>query len=277
MSYTVGRVAELAGVTVRTLHHYDDIGLLMPSERGRTGYRKYTDANLERLQQILYHRELGFALDEIASILDDTSADTATHLRRQHALLTERIERLSRMVAAVEYAMEARLMGISLTPEERFEIFGENDPAQYGAEAEQRWGHTEAFREARRRITRYTKDDLKQLNAQSESAVRSLVDALQEGLPATSAEAMDTAEAHRQQSRSGCTTARSRRIALSRRRTWPTSASARLTRSEPAVWRSTCTLRSWRMRSADSSLIHAQSCGRLRRLAAFVRGEAVAV
>ena len=83
MGYPIGKVAELAGVTVRTLHHYDEIGLLSPSERTSTGYRRYDDADLERLQQILYYRELEFSLEEIATILDDPQADATAHLRRQ--------------------------------------------------------------------------------------------------------------------------------------------------------------------------------------------------
>ena len=75
----------MAGVTVRTLHHYDDIGLLVPGERTSAGYRVYTDADLERLQQIRFYRELGFGLDEIAVLLD--TADPREHFRRQHRLL----------------------------------------------------------------------------------------------------------------------------------------------------------------------------------------------
>src|SRR5688572_7769781 len=102
MGYTVGRVAEFAGVTVRTLHHYDEIGLLSPSDRSRTGYRRYDDLDLQRLQQIMYYRELGFSLEEIATILDDPHADARAHLRRQHELLSERITKLQKMVYAIE-------------------------------------------------------------------------------------------------------------------------------------------------------------------------------
>lgn len=116
MSYSVGQVAGFAGVTVRTLHHYDDIGLLAPGERSHAGHRRYNDADLDRLQQILFYRELGFALDEVAALLDDPAADPRAHLRRQHELLTARIEKLQKMAAAVEHAMEARTMGIDLTP-----------------------------------------------------------------------------------------------------------------------------------------------------------------
>ncbi|MEX2445790.1 MAG: MerR family transcriptional regulator [Dehalococcoidia bacterium] len=199
MGYAVGRVAELAGVTVRTLHHYDEIGLLRPSGRSEAGYRRYSDADLERLQQVLYYRELGFALDEIAAILDDPDADAAAHLRRQHRLLRQRIERLSRMAAAVEHAMEAQQMGMSLTPEERLEVFGNADPSRLAPEAEERWGHTEEYREAKRRVRRYTKEDWLQIKEEADAPVRLLVAARADGLPATSEEAMGAAEAHRQQ------------------------------------------------------------------------------
>src|SRR5205823_6930017 len=116
------------GVSVRTLHHYDEIGLLTPGDRSPVGYRRYSEQDLERLQQILFYRELGFTLEQIATILDDPRADAAAHLRRQHRLLVRRIERLQAMVAAVEFALEAQQVGISLTPEERFEVFGDHDP-----------------------------------------------------------------------------------------------------------------------------------------------------
>ena len=155
----VGEVAALAGVTVRTLHHYDRIGLLSPSGRTAAGYRQYSPADLDRLHQVLLYRELGFPLEEVATLLDDPAADPEAHLRRQHALLRDRLDRTSAMVAAVEKEMEARAMGISLTPEERFEVFGEHDPAQYDAEVEERWGETDAYAQSKRKTAAYSKDD----------------------------------------------------------------------------------------------------------------------
>ncbi len=163
MSYSVGQVAGFAGVTVRTLHHYDEIGLLCPSGRSHAGHRRYEDADLDRLQQILFYRELGFPLDEVATLLDDPDADPQEHLRRQHALLCDRIAKLRQMAAAVEQAMEAKKMGINLTPEEKFEVFGDKDPEQYAEEAERRWGHTDAYAESQRRAAGYTKDDWKRM------------------------------------------------------------------------------------------------------------------
>src|SRR5919202_1987020 len=117
--YTVGRVADLSGVTIRTLHHYDEIGLLSPGGRSASGYRLYEDSDLERLQRILFYRELGFTLDEISTIVDDPRTDALGHLTHQRKLLTERIGHLKAMVDAIDYELEASTMDIRLTPEER--------------------------------------------------------------------------------------------------------------------------------------------------------------
>ncbi|MGC5020284.1 MerR family transcriptional regulator [Micromonospora sp. DT47] len=198
MAYTVGQVAKAARVTVRTLHHYDEIGLLSPSGRTAAGYRRYDDADLERLQHIRYYRELGFPLDEIAAILDDPGADPAAHLRRQYELVTERIGKLQEMAAAIELAMEARRMGIQLTPEERFEVFGDFDPDAHAEEAERRWGGSDAYRQSNQRAARYTKDDWLRIKAENEDWGRRLVAVMASGAPADSPEAMALAEEHRQ-------------------------------------------------------------------------------
>ncbi|OZV82998.1 MerR family transcriptional regulator [Micromonospora echinospora] len=197
MAHTVGEVARLARVTVRTLHHYDEIGLLSPSGRTPTGYRRYDDADLERLQQILFYRELGFPLEEIATILDDPGADPAAHLRRQHELLTVRIKRLEEMVTAIEFAMEAKKMNIRLTPEERFEVFGDFDPDAHAEEAEQRWGGSEAYRESTRRTAGYTGADWLRMKEETEDWARRIVAVMESGASADSPAAMELAEEHR--------------------------------------------------------------------------------
>lgn len=199
MSHTVGAVARLAGVTVRTLHHYDEVGLLRASGRSEAGYRHYADADLDRLQRILFYRELGFGLDQIRKVMTDGDADAIGHLRRQHAMLRDRIGRLERMATAVEKAMEARTMGINLTPEERFEVFGDFDPDAHAAEVEERWGETDAYKESAKRTSRYTKADWERIKAQGQAAIEQVVGAMNAGKPADSPEAMDGAEAHRRQ------------------------------------------------------------------------------
>jgi DNA-binding transcriptional MerR regulator len=199
VSYTIGRAAEIAGVTVRTLHHYDEIGLLTPGDRTSAGYRRYDGADLERLQQILLYRELGFTLEEIAAILDDPDADARDHLRRQHGLLRDRIARLQEMVAAVELVLEAHKVGVNLTPEEKFEVFGDFDPDAYAEEAEERWGATDAYKESARKTAKYTKEDWQRIQQESADLMARWVAALDAGVPADSQGAMDLAEEHRQQ------------------------------------------------------------------------------
>ncbi|MFE2287711.1 MerR family transcriptional regulator [Streptomyces sp. NPDC059443] len=197
MSYSVGQVATFAGVTVRTLHHYDEIGLLSPSGRSHAGHRRYDDADLDRLQRILFYRELGFPLDEVAVLLDDPESDPREHLRRQHALLTDRIDRLQRMAKAVEHAMEAKKMGINLTPEEKFEVFGDKDPEQYAEEAERRWGGTEAYAESQRRVATYTKEDWQGIQDEVADWSARYAALMEAGEPADGEAAMDMAEEHR--------------------------------------------------------------------------------
>ena len=161
------------------------------------GYRIYEDSDLERLQRILFYRELGFTLDEISTIVDDPQTDALGHLRRQRTLLAGRIDRLSAMVDAIDYEMEARTMDVPLTPEERLEVFGEFQPEDYAEEAEQRWGDTEAYKESQRRVSSHSKEDWQRLKAEEEEIRARLAAAFDAGLASDSEEAMAAAEAHR--------------------------------------------------------------------------------
>ena len=196
--YTVGEAARLAHVSVRTLHHYDEIGLLKASGRSPAGYRLYSAGDLRQLQQILLYRELDFGLDEIAEMLADPDAGTDDHLRRQHRLLRARRDRAARLLAAIEREMEARKMGISLTPEEQLEIFGTDNLEEHAAEAEQRWGETDAWQESRRRTAAYTKQDWITIKAEADANIAGFADAIRAGEPANGSVAMDLAEQHRQ-------------------------------------------------------------------------------
>lgn len=149
MGYTVGQVSAFAGVTVRTLHHYDRTGLLSPGDRSRTEYRRYDDADLARLQQILFYRELGFSLDEITEILADPQANALDHLRTRQRRLAEEIARLQRLAEVAERAVEVQQTGVSLTPEERFEVFGEIVfDLSYATEAQLKWRDSDGHRQA---------------------------------------------------------------------------------------------------------------------------------
>jgi MerR family transcriptional regulator, thiopeptide resistance regulator len=196
--YTVGDVARLSRVSVRALHHYDEIGLLAPSGRSDAGYRLYSGADLERLRQIMFYRELGFGLEQIAQMLASPNAGVDDHLRRQHRLLRERLTRTQALLEAIEYEMEARSMGISLSREEQFEIFGTEVVEEHMQEAAERWGETDAFKESQRRSAAYTKEDWIEIKRQADENIQGFTDAIKAGEPADGPVAMDLAEAHRQ-------------------------------------------------------------------------------
>ncbi|MGH9123187.1 MAG: MerR family transcriptional regulator [Acidimicrobiales bacterium] len=198
MEYTVGEVAGLTGVSVRALHHYDGIGLLTPSGRSPAGYRRYSVSDLGRLRQILFYRELEFGLDEIAAMLADPTANRDDHLRRQHRLLRRRQAHVTALLGALENEMEATKMGISLTPEEQFEVFGTVDLDRYDEEVERRWGDTDAYRQSRRKAAAYTKEDWIAMKAEADANVQALAAALAAGDPASGNVACGLAEAHRQ-------------------------------------------------------------------------------
>jgi DNA-binding transcriptional MerR regulator len=199
-TYTVGQVARLAGVTVRTLHHYDEIGLLPPSGRAANGYRTYTPVDVARLQRVLSWRELGFDLEQVAALVaTDGSGEAARdQLRAQHSQLLARIERLQAVAGTVAKTLEAHEMGINLTPAEMLEVFGEHDPTEHVEEAKQRWGDTDGYREAHRRTSSYGKDEWLQIRREGDEIPAKFAAAMQAGHPADSAEAAAAAVAHRE-------------------------------------------------------------------------------
>ena len=126
---TVGQVAGLVGVSVRTLHHWDEIGLVTPSARSWAGYRLYGPDDVARIHRVLVYRETGMPLAEVARVLDDPHVDAVAHLARQRELLQARIAHLTRMLRAVDTMMERSTMEQNLTLQQQAEIFGaEWDP-----------------------------------------------------------------------------------------------------------------------------------------------------
>ncbi len=195
----VGQVAAAAGISVRTLHHWDSVGLLRPSGRTASGYRSYAEPDLERLQQVLTYRQLGFALAEISALLDDPSIDTLDHLRRQQELLAERITRLQSAAALVRRAVEAKHMGMSLDPHELREVFGDDDPTQYAEQAQQRWGSSDAWASSQARAASYGKQDWLRIRGEAEDLERRFAAALAGGLPPDDPAVRALVKEHRQQ------------------------------------------------------------------------------
>jgi DNA-binding transcriptional MerR regulator len=195
---TVGAVAALTGVSVRTLHHYDHIGLVVPSVRTPAGYRGYTVADIERLHLVLVYRSVGMPLDEIRALLDDPSTDVLEHLRRQHALLLDQADRLQHTIKAVEELMNAHRRGIQLTAEEQVEIFGTTAfSEEYAAEAEERWGETNAWKQSQQRVSRFSKEDWIAIKAEGDALLEALAQAKRDGVQPGSDAANELAARHR--------------------------------------------------------------------------------
>ena len=195
--FTVSQVARVAHVTVRTLHHYDEIGLLVPSERSRKGYRLYTAQDLQRLHQILLFRELGFGLDGIREVLDAPAYDLAKALRAQGELLKDGVKRTQTVIRAVESAIQALDGGKIMDAEEMFEGFEEFDNSQYEEEVKERWGDTDAYKESMKRAKGYSKEDWATIKAEAEGIEARLAELFVAGHGPEAPEAMDAAEAHR--------------------------------------------------------------------------------
>jgi MerR family transcriptional regulator, thiopeptide resistance regulator len=184
MAFTVGDLAKLTGVTVRTLHHYDEIGLVRPSQRTAAGYRLYDDGDVLRLHQVLLFRELGLPLHEIATAIDE--ATSQEELLRQHReVLVLKRARLDAMLSALDARLGAFEKGNAMTPDEVKTLFDGFDPGEYEEEVKERWGNTEAYKESARRTKTYGKAEWAQYKREAEANGAKLVALMRAGTPVT--------------------------------------------------------------------------------------------
>jgi DNA-binding transcriptional MerR regulator len=194
--HRVSEVARIANVTVRTLHHYDEIGLLQPSGRTNAGYRLYSADDLLRLHRIVVGRSLGLSLEEIRRSLDDPEVDPRRVLSDQRTQLLEQLEQTHAKIRSIDAALAAmdRTGDDEMDFQQMFDGF---DPADYEQEAKARWGNTPSFAESQRRTSKYTKDDWAALKAEADEINRAWAAAREMGTAATDEAAMDVAERHR--------------------------------------------------------------------------------
>lgn len=195
--WTVGQVATEVGVTVRTLHHYDDIGLVRPSARSHADYRLYTADDLRRLHHVMIYRRLGFGLGEIAALLEQ-DADLAAHLRRQRASVLERVAELEQLVRLIDHTLEDTMNNFAISNDEMKQIFGDAFDDSYQDEARARWGDTDAWRESAERTSQYSVEDWQQIKAENDAITARFAALMAAGVSADAPEAMDVAEQHRQ-------------------------------------------------------------------------------
>lgn len=199
MQYTVSEAAALVGVSARVLRHYDEIGLLQPSERSDAGYRLYSETDVQLLQRVVAYRDMGMGLEDIRNIINADSGDALEVLEQQEAVLQAALTRVTNQLDAVSKTRKARKMGINLNPDEMQEVFGEHDPTEYQEEAEQRWGETDAYKESNRRVAQYSKADWERHAVELEEIESGFAAAMLAGLSAESDAAKASAERHRLQ------------------------------------------------------------------------------
>jgi DNA-binding transcriptional MerR regulator len=183
--YTVKQLAELAGVTIRALHHYDEIGLLPPTRLGANGYRQYDDAALLRLQQILLYREIGLELLQIKAALDDPEFDRVAALRSHRAVLEQRLGRLHTLIDTVDTTIKHLEGKIPMSNKKRlFQGMSKEQEAEWTREARLTYDPA-IMKESARLWGSYTEAQKQAIFDEGNANAQALVEAMQAGLPAT--------------------------------------------------------------------------------------------
>jgi DNA-binding transcriptional MerR regulator len=194
---TVGAAARQVGVTVRTLHHWDEIGLASPSLRTPAGYRHYTADDLQRLQRIVAYRETGLGLDAVREVLDDPTAEIGATLREQRNRLAERIEELQRLDERLGRMAEAHERGILLDDDEQTELFGADWDAERARGARAAWGDSPQWAQFAERSANRTREQWRALSGALAGLQDALGDAVARGVAPGSDEANELVERHR--------------------------------------------------------------------------------
>ncbi|WP_237242270.1 MerR family transcriptional regulator [Rothia nasimurium] len=195
--YTVGEVAQALGVTVRTLHHWESLGLVAPAERTWSNYRLYTPDDIATLQRILIYRATGMKLNDIKEALA-SSSNSLEHLRKQRQALMEQQQQLSAMVTAIDTLMENEMTNKKLTLTEIGEVLGDANFANYQAEAEERYTGTDDWAISQQRTASWSRADWAASKERFADIDSKLADAVRRNLPADGTEAGELVHAHRQ-------------------------------------------------------------------------------
>ena len=187
MKMQIKEFAKLTGVSVRTLHYYDEIGLIKPAlVDAQNGYRFYDENSLLRMQEILFYRELDFPLKSILEILSSPDYDKQKALAEQRKLLELKKERLERIIDALDGATKGK---VTMTAFDNSDY--ETARKQYEAEAKQRWGETDAYKEHQEKTKGYSKDKWQEANAGLDNILEEFAQCKASGATPDSKEALD--------------------------------------------------------------------------------------
>lgn len=190
--YTVKQLADLAQISVRTLHYYDEIDLLRPSQVGANGYRYYDDTALLRLQQILFYREIGLELLQIREILDSPDFDLLAALRSHRAVLQQKISRLENLISTVDSTIMHLKGERNMSRKRLFEAFSEEKQKEYEREARLQYG-PDKVNESIRLWNSYSAAQKQAIGEEGNQVYSDFVDALEAGKSPDSAEVQDIA------------------------------------------------------------------------------------
>jgi DNA-binding transcriptional MerR regulator len=181
MPYTVHQLAKLAGVSPRTLHYYDQLGLLKPARQQKNGYRLYGQAELLHLQQILFFRELEFPLEDIKRFLQAPDFDRRAALNDQRRLLELKKKRLNNLIKTIDDTLNNHEKIKTMTDQDLYSSFSKEEEERYAAEAKERWGHTEAYRQSQERVAQLGKDGMARVQAEAEQLMAEIAANTQAG------------------------------------------------------------------------------------------------
>ena len=188
MKLHIRKFAKLTGVSVRTLHYYDEIGLLEPSfVDEHNGYRYYDENSLCRMQEILFYRELQFSLKEIRMILSSPDYDTQNALKEQKHLLTLKKERLERLISALDSAMKGEKISMEIFDNSEFEAKRE----EYAKEAKEKWGGTAAYKESAEKTADYSADKWNEVNSAIDKIMAEFAECRKNGFAPDSKQAQE--------------------------------------------------------------------------------------
>lgn len=185
--YTVKQLSDLAGISVRTLHYYDELGLLKPSQVRANGYRYYDEAALLRLQQILFYREIGLELTLIKEILDRPDFDLLAALQSHRSVLQEKIKRLEKLVSTVDSTIMYLAGEVAMNKKRLFEAFSDEKQKEYERSVRLQYG-PETVNESIRRWNGYTKAEKEKIGEEGNQIYGDFLTAIEAGASAQSAE-----------------------------------------------------------------------------------------
>jgi DNA-binding transcriptional MerR regulator len=188
MKYTIKQIAKLAGISVRTLHYYDEINLLKPAFIKDNGYRYYEEAQLEKLQQILFFRELEFPLDQIKQIIQLPDFNSLQRLKDQKQLLELKRQRIDKLITTIDRTMTSLKGGVTMSTDQKFSAFNDPSYQKYKDEVVQRWGNTQAYQQSMQKVGKMSKDELEKVKAEGEDIADSIGILLAQGFSANSSE-----------------------------------------------------------------------------------------